>query len=147
MYVRRQKGRFHPVLAMLGVLFLTLSPRFPEWVDMLFLGIGVVLLLAALSFAHLTVSDAGDRLRIAFGPLPLFRRSVPYGEVRSIRPGRSDFLDGMGIHWWPGRGWIWNIRSGGLVEIELEDGLLRVGSEDPEELVAHVRARMDRSSG
>ena len=34
---------------------------------------GVLMLLLAVSFHHLTVRDEGDDLLIGFGPLPLFR--------------------------------------------------------------------------
>lgn len=37
---------------------------------------GVLMLLLAASFHHLTVKDHGDHLLIGFGPIPLFRRTV-----------------------------------------------------------------------
>jgi len=43
----------------------------------------------ALSFRHLTFSDESDRLRIAFGAWPLFRRHVLYSEIVQVDQARS----------------------------------------------------------
>ncbi len=75
----------------------------------LLLGLGGLLFaLLALSFHRLRVHDDGDAVRIAFGPLPLFRKRLRYSEIARVEAGRSTVLDGWGIHYVPGRGWTWN---------------------------------------
>ncbi|MSR48050.1 MAG: hypothetical protein EXS13_13495 [Planctomycetes bacterium] len=103
----------------------------------------VGLLLAALAglFARLRVHDDGDALRIAFGPCELFRRRVRYASIRSVRPIRTSWLHGVGIHSAPGGGWTWNLRGKDAVEVMLERSRLVVGTDDPEGLATFLRAK------
>ena len=107
----------------------------------------VVLVVLGLAFQHLRVRDGGDRLEIRFGPLPLLRRNVAYSEIVSVEPGTSNFWDGWGIHWAPGKGWIWNIWGRRIVKLTLTDGKLRLGTNDPEGLLAHLRGKIGSRVG
>jgi len=98
----------------------------------------------ALCFQSLTVRDGGQVLVIRFGPIPLFRRTVRYAEIRSVRSGRSALIDGWGIHWMPGRGWTWNLWGRDCVDLEFEHGTLRIGTDDLEGLLAFLRERVAR---
>lgn len=102
------------------------------------------LVLATASFATLTVRDAGDRLEVRFGPLPVFGTSVVYDDIRSVRRARSRWIDGWGIHWLPGRGWTFNIWGMDCVELTTARRRLRIGTDDPEGLerwlVDHTRS-------
>ena len=64
----------------------------------LFPPIGLLLLVIAASFHHLTVTDQGDRVSTSFGPFPLFRRTVRYADIEKVEVGRTLILDGWGIH-------------------------------------------------
>jgi hypothetical protein len=71
--------------------------------------VGLVIVLLAAAFHHLTVVDYGDRLAINFGPLPLFRRTVRYTDIEKVEVGRTLILDGWGIHYSVRGGWVWNL--------------------------------------
>ncbi|MBI1371661.1 MAG: hypothetical protein GC159_02705 [Phycisphaera sp.] len=104
-------------------------------------GGGAVVTLLAFAFCHLRVRDIGDALAVGFGPLPLFRKRVPYDAVTGVRTDRSSVLDGWGIHYRPGLGWIWNLWGRDCVRIEMGDRTLRIGTDEPEALCAFLRER------
>lgn len=103
---------------------------------------GAVILLLAASFHHLTVEDQGDSLAIAFGPVPLFRRRVPYASIVEATVGRTTILDGWGIHLSLRGGWVWNIWGRNCVRLQLRRGTLRVGTDDAENLARFVSQRI-----
>lgn len=105
----------------------------------------VCLLLAALSFGHLTVRDEEDCLAIRYGPLPIFRKRIPYSEITSVEPGRSAVIDGWGIHWVPGRGTTYNLWGFGCVVLKVGKRVIRVGSDDVENLVEFLRGKLGES--
>jgi len=152
-YEHTQTGGISWLLAGLGLAFLALSawvalgqPITPEGGEpaaaLAVGGAGALLLLSAAAFHRLRVRDGGEALEIAFGPLPLFARRVPYAAIRSVRPGRTSLIDGWGIHWVPWRGWTWNLSGFTCVVLELEGGRrLRIGTDDPGRLVAWLEAR------
>jgi hypothetical protein len=103
---------------------------------------GLLMYLLAVSFRHLTVADEGNYLAIRFGPLPLFRKRILYDDIRGVETGRTTILDGWGIHWNPWGGLVWNIWGFGCVVIRLKRSAIRVGTDDPEGLVAFLRSRI-----
>ena len=107
----------------------------------LFYVLAAVFELIAVSFAHLRVRDRGDHLRVSFGPLPLFRKRIPYDRITRVDEARSSLLDGWGIHWVPGRGWTWNIRGFDCVELEVNGKRMRIGTDDRAGLADFVRER------
>ncbi len=90
----------------------------------------------------MTVADAGDRLTIRFGPLPLFRRSVRYDLIDSVEVGKTTFLDGWGIHMSLRGGWVWNLWGWDCVVLQLRKGTLRVGTDDAENLARFVESKI-----
>lgn len=96
----------------------------------------------AACFHHLTVEDEGDRLKIRFGPLPLFRRSVRYEDIQNVEVSRTRFFDGWGIHYSIRGGWVWNIWGRDCVLIELLRGRkLWLGTDDAEELTQFLKGK------
>lgn len=142
-YQHTQRAPLCWILYALAVLEFALAwiCRQQPFLPWLFLGIGVLVLTLATSFHHLAVMDLGDRLLIGFGPLPVFRRSVPYADITSVAVGRTSFLDGWGIHWRPGLGWLWNIWGRDCVILYLKQGALRVGSDDAENLARFLQRK------
>ncbi len=101
-----------------------------------------VMLLFAFSFAHLRVSDDGDHLRIQYGPLPLFGRSIACSHITSVEPARATLMDGWGIHWGPRRGWIYNLWGFDCVAIQMASSTVRIGTDDPAGLTRFLQGRL-----
>jgi hypothetical protein len=97
----------------------------------------------AASFHHLTVEDQGDVLSIRFGPVPLFRKIVPYNEIKSVETGRTLLLDGLGIHMSIRGGWVWNIWGRDCVVVHFRNGgTLRIGTDDAENLARFLEGKI-----
>ena len=98
---------------------------------------------AGACFHHLTVEDEADRLKIRFGPLPLFRRSIHYEDIQNVVVSRTRFFDGWGIHYSIRGGWVWNIWGRDCVLIELPRGRkLWLGTDDAEELCRFLQQKL-----
>lgn len=110
--------------------------------QMIFIVSGLMMVCLAASFHHLTVEDEGDRLSIRFGPLPLFRRSVVYDRLVSVHVGRTNLIDGWGIHKSLKGGWVWNLWGFDCVVLELDNGTLRIGTDAPQPLANFLHTRM-----
>lgn len=145
-YNHTQKGPVHFILFGLAALFVAIawysSSRGLPSVGMLALA-GLMAILAP-CFRQLTVRDEGNALAIRYGPLPLFRRRVPYASITAVQAARSDWLDGGGIHYIPGRGWIYNLWGRDCVKLQLGKKTVRVGSDDVAGLLRFLEARIGR---
>ncbi len=108
----------------------------------LFPPIGLLILALAASFHHLTVEDQIDRLSICFGPIPLLRRTIRYDDIISAEIGRTTMLDGWGIHMSLRGGWAWNLWGRDCVVLQLRKGILRVGTDDAENLADFVNQKI-----
>lgn len=108
---------------------------------------GVVAALFAGMLSRLHIQEQHDHLRVRFGPLPWGGTSVRYDHVRAVRRARSSLLDGWGIHWFPGRGWTFNLWGFDCVELQTDRGLVRLGTDDPDGLVQHVARRTGLPAG
>lgn len=142
-YEHTQHGWWHWVLYAMAVLVLALAWNTAAPRVLMVVAAGVFVLLG-LAFAHLSVRDGGDALEVRYGPLPVFRKRIPYAEMRRVEKTRSDILDGGGIHYVPGRGWIYNLWGFDCVRITLEDRAIRVGSDDAQELARFLERRIAR---
>jgi hypothetical protein len=144
-YEHTQRGPLHLVLlaCAAGSAALAWSVSDEPPAALIALGVSLLLALAASSFASLTVRDGGDHLAVRFGPLPLFRTRIPYADMTGVAAARSSVLDGWGVHWGPGRGWIWNLWGFGCVRVEMGARTVRVGTDDVEGLVRFLRTKLD----
>ena len=93
------------------------------------------------AFHFLIVRDEGERLRIAFGPLPLFKTEISYSDITAVELDRTTLLDGWGIHRSLRGGWVWNIWGRDCVKITRTSGVIRVGTDDPERLAEFLQTR------
>ncbi len=114
----------------------------PPIMDWLFLGIGGLMVLLAASFHYLEVVDEGRRLRVRFGPLPFFQRTIGYEMIESVETGRTSVLDGWGIHISLRGGWVWNLWGRDCVVLQLHRGRFTIGTDQPAELAAFIRSRL-----
>ena len=110
------------------------------WIILLSTAAAVLLLVFA--FYHLRVCDEGDCLAIRYGPLPLFRKRIPYARITAVEPDRSTFLDGWGIHYVPLRGWTYNLWGFDCVKLTLGRKVIRVGTDDVENLIEFLGTRI-----
>ena len=106
------------------------------------LGVAGTLVMVALMFKQLTVRDEGECLAIRYGPLPVFRKLIPYSKMESVEQGRSAIVDGWGIHWIPGRGFTYNLWGRDCAILMVEGRVFRIGSDDAEDLVAFLRGKV-----
>ena len=104
--------------------------------------VAVVMILAGLAFGTMTVRDEGDRLAIRYGPLPIFRRRIPYSAITAVEPGRTSVIDGWGVHYIPFRGMTYNLWGFGCAKLSLGRRVIRVGSDDVENLVTFIGSKI-----
>ena len=78
-YKHTQTAPLYLIVVVTGIGMLVGAWLVPERiVQILLVASGVSMLLLAMSFHHLTISDEGDDLLIGFGPLPLFKRRIQH---------------------------------------------------------------------
>lgn len=104
----------------------------------------LILLLAA-CFATLTVQVTAAEIDVRFGPLPLFQRRIAFTSVSEVEVARSGLIDGFGVHWIPGRGWIWNLWGFDCVALVVDGEPFRIGTNDPTGLAEAIRSSVPRS--
>lgn len=97
----------------------------------------VLALLAFLfvNFCSLTVRIDEEKLSWYFG-IGLLNFKMPLKEIQTVRPVRTAFMDGLGIRFRPGRGWVYSVSGFRAVDIIRKDGSrLQIGTDEPEILV------------
>lgn len=143
-YEHTQEGPVHLIAYGLAALFVGIawfsSGRGMPYVGML--ALAGLMIFVALCFQRLTVRDEGEWLAIRYGPLPLFWRRIPYASMTAAEAARSDWLDGSGIHYIPGRGWIYNLWGRDCVKLQLGNKKVRIGTNDVEGLLRFLKTRV-----
>lgn len=141
-YAHTQKGVLQPILLALAAICLGIAFFMRDALPGMIIFMVAAIVCVVLSFAHsrLTVRDEGDHLAVRFGPIPLFKQSIPYAAITAVEKDRSHFLSGWGIH--PTRkGWLWNIGGFDCVRIEMGTANILLGTDDPDGLVAFLRSK------
>jgi hypothetical protein len=105
-------------------------------------GTGVLILLLSTAFRELTIEDRGTWLEIRFGPLPVFRRCIPYDQMHFVELSRTTILTGWGIHHDLRGNWTWNLWGRDCVILHLRSGKFSVGTDDPENLTGFLRTKL-----
>jgi hypothetical protein len=127
----------------LSVLFLAIVVSGQAEVLLVSLLASAGLVGTAYSFRKLHVVDEGDVLAIRFGPIPVFRKRIPYDRIVAAEADRTTVVDGWGIHWVPGRGWTYNLWGFDCVRLTCADGrTIRVGTDDPEGLARFLKRKL-----
>ncbi len=96
----------------------------------------------AMCFRQLTTHDAGDRLAVRFGPIGLFGTQVRYDTITRVELGHTKLIDGLGIHYIPGRGWTYNLWGSQCVVIHRGERLLRIGTDDVNGLLSFLSSKI-----
>lgn len=145
-YCHRQRGPLYVLVfaAAAAVLIAAWFMRHVPLAAAAMVAVAGLVALLGFSFVHLTVRDAGEYLVVRFGPLPLFGTRIAYRDVIDVQPGRSTVIDGWGVHWLPGRGWIFNIWGFDCVVVRMHDRTVRIGSDDARGLAEFIKSRCGR---
>jgi hypothetical protein len=143
-YKKTQYGRWHLILLAVagGMIVGAWLAREELAVVVLLLVITAIFVLLALMFSSLTIRDEGEWLALRYGRLPVFRKRIRYADVTSVEPGRISIIDGWGIHYIPGRGWTYNLWGFGCVKLTLGRKIVRVGTDDVDNLVRFLRDKI-----
>lgn len=143
-YDHTQKGPWGLVMYAVAAVFLTVSWYVQDVpaLAITFSATGLLMFFLGASMHHLTVADEGNQLAIRFGPLPLFRKRIWYDDIRVVEKGRTTFLDGWGIHLSLRGGWVWNIWGYECVNLRLNRGIIRIGTDDADNLVQFLKGRI-----
>ena len=108
------------------------------FVAALLLFVSALFLFFSLSFRQLTVEDQGEYLALRFGPLPLFGTRIPYAAMTAAEADQTSLFDGLGIHYFLGHGWTYNLWGSECVVIHLGNRVVRVGSDDVANLLSFL---------
>ena len=94
-YDHTQKAPWFLLLFAFAALFFTVAwvTRAEPVVPAILVVAGLLMAMLGYSFQHLTVCDEGDRLAICFGPLPLFKRRIPYDDMTGVEIGRTTIME------------------------------------------------------
>ena len=147
-YEHTQYGVWHRIL--LGLVALMLVGAWIAHGEMpvvvLLLATAGIFLVCAVTFGSLTIRDEGQRLALRYGPVPILRKRFRYADITSVESGRSKVIDGWGIHCIPGRGWTYNLWGFGCAKLSLGRKVVRLGSDDVDNLVEFLRTRLSAGS-
>lgn len=147
-YEKTQHGGFHYILLIAAGAMLVGAwcVRAETAAVVMLVTTAVLFVPLSLMFAALTVRDEGPWLALRYGPLPVFRKRIRYADITSVEPGRTSFIDGWGIHYIPGRGTTYNLWGFECVKLTLGRKVIRIGSDDVDNLAAFLRGKMPNVS-
>lgn len=141
-YRHVQSGVIHIWLYIAGLAFASSGLVLVGDLTIPFAVIGAILVFTAACFHRMTVASDGDGLNISFGPIRLFRKRIAYRDIKAVERVKCNlFLDGIGVHYGPFRGWVYNISSGDLIKIVTENQIIRIGTDDADGLLNHLQER------
>ena len=143
-YQHTQTGPWHFIVFAIGVLqaFLAIALREESPLNLIFGICAALMLVLGFSIRSLTIADAGDRLSIHFGPLPLFKRTILYQDIVEAKVSHTTLLDGFGIHYSLRGGWVWNIWGYPCVHLKLKKGQIWLGTNEPEKLLNYLTPKL-----
>ena len=142
-YEHTQRGWLQHILFAVAMVMLLGAwlARSESAVMFFVLAVAVVFELVGLMFGSLTVRDEGEWLALRYGPLPVFRKRIRYADITAVEPGHTAIIDGWGIHYIIGRGWTYNLWGFGCVKLTLGRKVIRVGSDDVDNLTEFLRRK------
>jgi hypothetical protein len=147
-YEHTQDGPLYLLICAMASVFLVTAWSFRQQRELAWFmaAAGAMMVLLGGAFRTLSVRDLGDRLLIAFGPIPLFWRTIAYADMARVERTRTSFLDGWGIHLSLRRGWVWNLWGRDAVLIHRRKGKLCIGTDEPEALLQFLQGRLNESA-
>jgi hypothetical protein len=145
-YSNTQRAPLGLILYTVGIVILVAPCLFemPPFSATILVVTGLLILGTGLMFGHLTVRDEGENLMVRYGPLPMFYTSIRYADVTNAQRDRTSVVDGWGIHYVPWRGWTYNLWGFDCVKISIGERIIRVGTDDPDNLTEFLRTKITR---
>lgn len=145
-YANTQRAPLGAMLYTVGFVTMAVPCFFaaPMFAVVILVVAGLLILGTGFAFGHLTVCDDGESLTVRYGPLPLFRKSIRYGDMTAAQRDRTSIIDGWGIHYVPWRGWTYNLWGFECVKISLGKRTIRVGTDDPDNLAEFLSTKITR---
>jgi hypothetical protein len=132
------------LMAGLGaVLVLTalLSPVLPSDAAYINLFVVAALVVCIFIFYNLTVEVDVEYVRLTFG-IGLIQKKFQLSEIKTVRPIRTNILNGWGIHYGP-RGWLFNVSGYDAVALEMKNGRRYcIGTDEPDRLCLVIQNSM-----
>ena len=143
-YEHTQHGGWHRILLVIaGMMLIGIWLAREELaVVILLLATAAIFFCCALMFVSLTIRDEGEWLALRYGPVPIIRKRFRYADITAVEPDRSKVIDGWGIHYILGRGWTYNLWGFDCVKLTLGKKVIRVGSDDVENLAELLRGKV-----
>ena len=143
MYQHTQRSPLHLLLYLPAIFTFFLAWQQHANFPSLIAGIIIVLMvILSLSFQKLTISEKDDHLDVRYGPLNLFGTQISYDDITEVEQGKTSFIDGLGIHFIPFRGWTVNLWGFDCAKISRGPKVIRIGTDDAENLVAMLKERI-----
>ena len=144
MYQHTQRAPLHWILYLPagGLFFVAWQIRLESQLSIVFGLVGFLLIVLAISFKELTVREKDDHLEVRFGPLRIFGTDIRFSEITDVEIGKTKLIDGWGIHYVPFRGWALNLWGFNCVKITRKTSVIRIGSDDVEQLTEVVARRV-----
>ena len=107
-------------------------------------GMAALMFVGLLLFHSLTVEVVRGYLRFRFG-VGLIHRQFRLREIESAEKVRNRWFYGWGIKLTP-HGWLFSVSGFDAIQIKLKNGRqYRIGTDEPERLLAAVQQAMERS--
>ena len=129
------------LLCLAAALYVGANDSRAIWV---FGGMAALMFIGLLLFHSLTVEVARGYLRFRFG-VGLIHRQFRLKEIVSAEKVRNRWFYGWGIKLTP-HGWLFSVSGFDAIQIKLKNGRqYRIGTDDPERLLAAVQQAMERS--
>ena len=145
-YSHRQRGWIHYACYPIALLYLVMGTAIAEgggkWV---FTALGVYCVLGGLCFHWMDVLDDGEALLLRFGPLPLFRKRIPYSGIRHVKRDRFRFEHIRRRRHMSSKVRHYQISGWDCVRLTVEGDSLWVGSNDAAGLEAFLKPRISRN--
>ena len=147
-YQHTQHAPLGYILLAIGLIMVLATLWIPEVEGKWVMGVSAaIMLLVAGMFQTLSTSDEGEHLLFKFGPLPLFQRKVPFQDITAIEAGKTNWLDGWGVHASLKGGWVWNLWGFDCLVLHLSQGrTLRIGTDDVAGLQTYLQEKLAKSA-
>ncbi|WP_069130209.1 hypothetical protein [Rhodohalobacter halophilus] len=124
-------------VSMFLIFMIQSSKVLPSERPILYVSLLLILFLFII-FSTLTVEVNRNELIWYFGP-GIWKYRIPIDQIKDVSKVKTHPLEGIGIRWTPGKGWLYNVSGLKAVNILLKNGKsTRIGTDEPEVLISAI---------